>query len=258
MVNAILRHSPGAHRHDEPRKTVGPAPNEIYFQARAPRRNRCPRDTWPLELGASRGSVPGMTTLADIRSRLRTDLRDTDSNAYRWSDAALDRHIAHALEDLGLAIPRELSTTLATTAGSRELSTASLTGLIEVEAVEFPVEQFPPAYTGFSYWAGTLHLHLDAAPDGSDAKVWHLARHVLDGSGSTVPVHLEDVLLMGAAAYALLEISTYAIDRLNTGGPDVTDLYGAAGRARLTAFNQLLQQYGRKNRVNPRRMYTPA
>ncbi len=199
-----------------------------------------------------------MTTLADIRSRLRTDLRDTDSNAYRWADAVLDRHIAHALEDLGLAVPRELSATLATTAGSREVSTSSLTGLIDVEAVEFPTGQFPPVYVGFSYWAGTLHLHTDEPPDGSDAKVWYVARHVLDGSGSTVPVHLEDVLLMGAAAYALLEISTYSIDRLNTGGPDVTELYAAAGRARLTGFNQLLQQYGRKNRVTPRRLYTPA
>jgi hypothetical protein len=199
-----------------------------------------------------------MTTLSDIRSRLRIDLRDTDSDAYRWTDATLDRHIAHALEQLGLAIPREASATLATTPGSRELSLTSLTGLIQVETVEYPVAHFPPTYAAFADWAGTLHLHTDELPDGGDAKVWYLARHTLDGSGSTVPVHLEDVLLMGAAAYALAEISAFAIDRLNTGGDDVTELFAAAGRARLTAFNQLLQQYSRKNRVTGRRMYTPA
>jgi hypothetical protein len=199
-----------------------------------------------------------MTTLADIRSRLRIDLRDTDSTAYRWSDTALDRHIAHALEDLALAIPREASATLPTTAGSRELSTSSLAGLIDVEGVEYPAGRFPPASIGFSYWAGTLHLHTDQPPDGSDARVWYRARHALDGSASTVPAHLEDVLLMGAAAYALLEISTYSIDRLNTGGSDVTELYAASGRARLTAFNQLLQQYGRRSRVIAKRLYAPA
>ncbi|MEX0784150.1 MAG: hypothetical protein WD557_16025 [Dehalococcoidia bacterium] len=199
-----------------------------------------------------------MTTLSDIRSRLRIDLRDTDSNAYRWTDAVLDRHIAHALEDLGLAIPREVSATLATTPGSREVSTASLAGLVNVETVEFPTGQFPPAYVGFAYWAGNLHLHSDETPDGSDAKIWYVGRHTLDGSGSTVPVHLEDVLLMGAAAHALIEISLFAIDRLNTGGDDVTELYAAAGRARITAFNQLLEQYGRKNRLTGRRMFIPA
>lgn len=207
---------------------------------------------------AIRGSVLPMTTLADIRTRLRQDLRDTDSNAYRWTDTVLERHIAHALEDLGLAVPRELSATLATTAGSRELSLASLTGLIDVEAAEYPAGEFPPSYVGYSYWAGTLYLQIDDEPSGADAKIWYVARHTVDSNGSTVPVHLEDVLLMGAAAYALLEVSAYSIDRLNTGGTGVMELYAAAGRARLTAFQQLLQQYGRKNRVRGRRMYLPA
>ncbi len=199
-----------------------------------------------------------MTTLADIRARLRLDLHDTDSGAYRWIDAALDRHIAHALEDLGLASPRELSATLTTTAGSRELSLSSSTGLVEVEAVEFPAGEFPPAYVRFSQWAGALHLHTDDAPSGQGAKLWYLARHTLDSSGSTVPVHLEDVLLMGSAAHALLEISAFSIDRLNIGGSEVNELYAAAGRARLTAFQQLLHQHGRRNRVRPRRAYLPA
>lgn len=199
-----------------------------------------------------------MTTLADIRSRLRTDLRDTDSGAYRWSDAVLERHIAHALEDVGLAIPRELTATLATTSGSRELSVSSLTGLIEVDAVEFPSGEFPPAYVGFSHWAGTLHLHTDDVPTGESARVWYLARHTLDGSGSTLALHHEDILVMGAAAHALVEISAFSIDRLNTGGAEVHEMYAAAGRARLTAFKQLLHEHGRRNRVRPRRAYLPA
>jgi hypothetical protein len=212
----------------------------------------------PSDLRAARGSVRRMTTLSDLRAKLRIDLSDTDSNAYRWTDATLNRHIAHALEDLSLAIPRELTATVATTAGSREVDISSLTGLVTIEKVEFPVGQFPPEYIGFAYWAGELLLHTDDAPDGSDATIYYVARHVVDGAGSTLPAFLEDILLMGAAAYALIEISLFAIDRLNTGGEDVTELYAAAGRARLTAFNQLLQQYGRRNRVMSRRMSVPA
>src|SRR5215207_1269054 len=46
-----------------------------------------------------------MITLSDIRTRVRKDLHDTDSGAYRWTDAQLDRHIERSLSDLSLACP---------------------------------------------------------------------------------------------------------------------------------------------------------
>ena len=39
-----------------------------------------------------------MTTLPDIRDRIRKDLHDTSEE--RWTDAQLDRHIERALRDL--------------------------------------------------------------------------------------------------------------------------------------------------------------
>jgi len=199
-----------------------------------------------------------MTTLADIRTRLRKDLHDTDSGGYRWSDAQLDRHIEHALDEMNLAIPRELTATIATTPGSRDLSLASLTTLIEVEAAEYPVGEFVPAYIGFSRWADTVSLHIDTEPDGDSAKLYYTARHTLDGSGSTLPVFLEDLVLTGAGAYAALELGAFAIDQLNTGGAAVPDHYASWARARLTAFRQLLHTHGRKNRLRARRLYVPA
>ena len=76
--------------------------------------------------------------------------------------------------------------------------------------------------------------------------------------GTTLTAFQVDVLVTGAAAYAALEQSAYLADRLATGGEAVTDRFGAYGRARLTAFHQLLHQYGRRNRVRGRRAYTPA
>jgi hypothetical protein len=198
-----------------------------------------------------------MTTLGDVRTRIRKDLHDLDSAAYRWADSQLDRHIGRALDELSLAIPLEKTALIATTNGSRDLSLATLTGLIEVEAVEFPTGSFPPAYVESSRWADTITLDVDTPPTGANAKLYYTARHTLDTSGTTLPGHLEDLVAMGASAYAALEQGAYTIDRLNT-GEQVSQEFEAWGRARLTAFAQLLHQYGRKNRVRGRRLFTPA
>ena len=198
-----------------------------------------------------------MTTLADIRSRTRTDLHDGDA-PQRWTDDELDRHIAHTLGELSLAMPRELTATIATTPGSRELSVATLTALVEVQRVEYPVGDFPPCLVRFTQWGETMLLDLSTAPDGSDATVDYTAGHTLDDAGSSLPPRFEELLVMGASAYAVLEQSVATIDGLNTGGPAVPEQFAASARARLTAFGQLLQQYARANRVRSRRLVTPA
>ena len=197
------------------------------------------------------------TTLTDVRDRVRKDLHDTDSANYRWPDTQLDRHIDHALSELSAALPQEKTLTVATTAGSRDLSIASLTDLVEVETVEYPTAQFPPAYVGFATWAATLTLNVDTAPAGANAKLFYTARHQLDSAGTTLSAFQVDILVTGASAYAALEQSAYTVDRVTT-GESVAGGYGAYGRARLTAFRQLLHQYGRRNRVRGRRMYVPA
>lgn len=196
-----------------------------------------------------------MITLTDIRDRVRSDLSDT--NTAVWPDDQLDRHIAHALSDLSLAMPRELSEDIATTAGSRDLDVSALDGLIDVEMVEFPIGRFPPCYPGFASWAQTLTLHTQQEPDGEDARVFYTASHELDEDGSTLSDHLAEILVTGAAAYAALELSAGTANEV-TLQPAASERYAALSRARLTAFRQLLHTYGRKNRVRPRRMYVPA
>jgi hypothetical protein len=196
-----------------------------------------------------------MTTLGDIRDRIRKDLHDTDTSAERWSDAQLERHIEHALEELSLAIPREVTATVATPAGSRDLDVSALSGLIEVEFVEFPAAQYPPCRVPFRRWAEVVTMGLETPPtESADATVGYTARHTLDDDGSTLPVVLEDLVVTGAAAYAVLEQAAFAIDTLNTGGEAAADRYAAWARARLIAFRQLLMQYGRNNRVRARRL----
>ena len=91
-----------------------------------------------------------MTTITTIRALVRKDLHDEDASNYRWTDAVLDRHTGRAVNEYSIAAPLEQKSTLTTTAGSRDLSVASLANLIDIEAVEWPVGQFPPARVAWS------------------------------------------------------------------------------------------------------------
>ncbi|MGI8926956.1 MAG: hypothetical protein ACR2HN_09970 [Tepidiformaceae bacterium] len=199
-----------------------------------------------------------MTTLADIRTRLRKDLHDTDAAAYRWTDAQLDRHIDRGLGEVSQAVPLEKTATIATTNGSRDLAVASLTGLLDIEAAEFPVGDYPPTYVPYSRWATTVTLHVDAVPTGQNAKLYYTARHTLDGAGTTLPAELEDVVATGAAAFAAIELANYRIDQLNSGGDEVSERYASWGRGWLMAYRELLRLHARRARVRPRRLYVPA
>ena len=199
-----------------------------------------------------------MTTLSDIRGRVRTDLHDEDSQNYRWTDAELDRHIGHAVKELGLAAPLEAKSTLTTTAGSRDISISSLSDRVAIEAVEYPVGKYPPAYVRFSLWIDTLTLLVDQSPAGSEnVDVYYTKLHTLDATTATLPQALEDLVVTGAAGYAALEWSSFATNRVNVGGEDVWRQYLVWGQERLSAFLRSLAQHGRKSGVKVRRLYPP-
>jgi len=96
--------------------------------------------------------------LAEMRAIVRRDLHDEDDTNYRWTDEELDRHITHAVKDFSEAIPYEQKVIKATTSGSREIDISALTDRIMIEAVEYPVAQFPRKYQRYSLW-----VHLDPA-----------------------------------------------------------------------------------------------
>ncbi len=194
-----------------------------------------------------------------MRGRLRQDLHDEDASAYRWSDEELDRHIERSVREFSLAIPLEASAALTATPGSRDLSIASLTGLVAIEAVEYPTEDYPPTLARYSVWEDTLTLLVDSPPaDAADVVVYYTKLHTLDGSSSTIPPRFEDVVAAGAAGYAALEWASFATNRINAGGNDVWREYLAWGRERLTEFQRAIARHGRRNAVRPRRLYTPA
>ena len=197
--------------------------------------------------------------LTTMRALVRRDLHDEDAANYRWTNDELDRHVARAVKELSLAAPLEAKATLTTAEGSRDLSLASLTGLVVVEAVEYPVGEYPPSYAPFSVWGDVLTLLVDATPlAAQDVHVYYGRLHTLDAGTSTIPARLEDVVATGAAAYAALEWASFATNRVNVGGPDVWRQYLVWGQERLAAFARELARHGRRAGVRVRRLYRPG
>lgn len=197
--------------------------------------------------------------LTEMRTRVRRDLHDEDAAAYRWTDDELDRHIARAVRELTLAAPQEARAVLTTSAGARDLSVASLSDRISVEAVEYPTGNYPPSYVPFSLWGDTLTLLVDAPPaSAQEVAVYYTRAHVLDGVTSTVPPALEDVVATGAAGFAALEWANFAVNRVNAGGDDTWRRYLVWGQERVAAFNAALVRHARNNAVRVRRLYAPA
>jgi len=195
--------------------------------------------------------------LTDMRTIVRRDLHDEDSENYRWTNDELDRHITHAVKDLSEAIPLEQKAIKATTSGSREIDVSNITDRVTVEAVEYPVDNFPKRYQRFSLWADTLTLLSEEVPDGSDACVYYGKLHTLDVSTSTIPAVHEDLVATGACGYAAVEWSVYAVNRVNVGGMTVPNDFIKWGREKLNTFRKELRRLGRNHRVRMHSLYKP-
>jgi len=195
--------------------------------------------------------------LTEMRAIVRRDLHDEDTDNYRWTNDELDRHIAHAVKDFSEAIPYEQKAVIATTSGSREIDISALADRIVIEAVEYPVAQFPKKYRRYSLWADTLTLLGDEIPDGSDAHIYYGKLHTIDAEGSSIPTKHEDLVATGAGGYAAVEWAVYAINRVNVGGLMTPKEFLTWGKEKLRYFKAELKRLGRRNRVRVRSLYEP-
>ncbi|MBI4295615.1 MAG: hypothetical protein HY667_00710 [Chloroflexi bacterium] len=195
--------------------------------------------------------------LSDMRTIVRRDLHDEDATNYRWTDNEVDRHISHAVKEFSDAIPLEQKATIATTSGSREINISTLASRVMVEAVEYPVDQFPKRYQRFALWGDVLTLLGDEVPDGSNAYVYYGKLHTLDASTSTIPARYEDLVAVGAAGLAAIEWGAYAVNRVNVGGDLTPKQFFDWGNQKLAVFRDELKRLSRRDRVRLRTLYRP-
>jgi hypothetical protein len=187
--------------------------------------------------------------LADMRTLVRRDLKDEDASNYRWQDSEIERAIARAVAELSRYVPREMLDVIATTAGSLYIDILSLTDRVSVDRVEFPIGQRPRQFQRFTVYVDAIILIGDVQGDGEDCLVYWGKVHTLDGSTSTIPAYLEDVLALGAAAYAVLAQSQYRSDTAGFGGERADTDYQSWGTTMLKEFKAQLKRFGRGRKL---------
>ncbi len=115
--------------------------------------------------------------LAEMRDLVERDLHD-ESNA-SWSTDEIDRAITRALEEFSFFLPVEDTYDKATLA-SRDIDISSLSDRVIIQAVEYPISNYPKTYVRFSLWGDTLTLHVTTEPAGTDtARVFYGKMHSL-------------------------------------------------------------------------------
>jgi len=192
--------------------------------------------------------------LTEMRARVREDLQDTDSQNYRWMDDDVDGAIQRVVLEYSLHAPIEQQDDVATTEGDTELDISSLSGLLEIKSVEFPIGQTPKYLQRTEYWAG--HLYMEDEGEGEDARVRWLKKHILDAQSTTIPAEHEEIIVLGATGYLAMSASAYTVDRATIAGRHANINYKAWGKERLDHFDRKLKAISRSAKVLPRELYT--
>ena len=131
----------------------------------------------------------------------------------------------------------------------------SLTDRVSVDRVEFPVAETPRSFQRFTVYSETITLIGDVEGDGTNAYIYWGKVHTLDGSTSTIPSYLEDVLALGAAAYAVLAQTQYRTDTAGFGGERADTDYQSWGTVMLKEFKAQLKRFGRGRKLKISQFY---
>ena len=159
-----------------------------------------------------------MSTLAQLRDLVEADLDDS-GNAV-WATAELDRAFTKALREYNLVNPQQIAGTITVAAASREVSITTLTGLTRIVRVWHPytaaAPEDPPQWRQWELWGTTLYILDGDEPAVSDVvRVYYHKPHTVEdldsGTTTTVTAIDEEVLVMGAGAYAALEKSRSSV-----------------------------------------------
>jgi hypothetical protein len=189
-----------------------------------------------------------------MRGRVREDLQDEDAQNYRWTNDQVDGAIERVVREFSLAYPQMESTDIATTEDSRELDISSLSGLITIRRVEFPIGNNPPYYQRFDIW-GTK-LYMADKGDGGDARVRWYKEHTLDAESSTIPSQFEEIIVLGATGYLASSASVYTVDKATIAGKWATINFLKWGEQRLDRYHKQLRRISRDSRVISKELYS--
>jgi hypothetical protein len=189
--------------------------------------------------------------LATMRARVREDVQDEDEANYRWTDDQVEGAIERAVREFSIVYPIQQQDDIATVDSSRDIDISSLTGLIRMESVEFPIGENPSHYQKFRIWQDTIQMSDEG--DGGDARVRWYKEHTLAES-STIPSQFEEIIVLGATGYLATSASVYTVDKATIAGKWATINFLKWGQERLDRYEKKLKAL--KSRVITREFYT--
>jgi hypothetical protein len=192
--------------------------------------------------------------LTEMTARVREDLQDTDSQNYRWTDDEVEGAIDRVVMEYSLHAPIEQQDDIATTLDDTELDISSLSGLLKIESVEFPIGKIPKYLQHFEHWAG--HLYMEDEGDVEDARIRWLKKHTLTAESTTIPAEHEEIIVLGATGYLAMSAAAYTVDRATIAGRYGTISYKDWGQERLARYDRKLKAIARANRITSRELYT--
>ena len=191
--------------------------------------------------------------LTEMRARVREDLQDTDAADYRWTNDEVDGAIQRVVLEYSIAVPIQKQDDLATTLDDTNIDISTLTDLIKIESVEFPLDQTPPSMQAFNYWAGSLYM--TDFGDGEDARVRWLQKHTLAAGSTTIPLQHDEVIVLGATGYLAMSQAAYIVDRASIAGRHGSISYRVWGKERLVRYDDALNHVRYSSRVVRKRLY---
>ena len=186
--------------------------------------------------------------IAYLVNRARETLADEDPANYRWQEHELVSHIQKALREISKVAPYEKKSTLQTMA-SRDLDISTLVprvlsyGRRGILKVEYPTGETPSRYRNFEMWGDTLTLKLDHTPPaGKDINIWWAQFHEVTTTSTTLTPELEDIVVEGLSAYAMLAWGQAHLNDVNVGGAAVASQMVTMGITKLGLFRQALDR----------------
>ena len=192
--------------------------------------------------------------LTEMRARVREDLQDTDAGSYQWTDTQVDGAIQRAVREYSILAPIEKQDDIATTDDDTELDISSLTGLLKIESIEFPLDQTPRYYQRFAHWAGRVFM--TDKGDTNNATVKWLKTHTLAAGSTTIPDEHDEIIVLGTTGYLAMTASVYVVDRATIAGRYGTRGFRAWGQDRLARYDSKLKAISRSANVIQREFYT--
>jgi hypothetical protein len=170
----------------------------------------------------------GLVLLVAMETQVRQDLKDLDASAYLWTTSEVDRHIAHAVNDYQRVLPLVASMVIVVASSASQGPSSPITvrqvltppaGYLWTVRVEYPIDQEPPAYLVFREEVadkGSLYFPAAQAPRvGDNMGIWYAKTHTLSNAASTILTEHEELIGLGAVAYAASAGTRYATGRLN-------------------------------------------